>query len=113
MFATKNYLVETAVVNDLTRLKDSDPGNTVAYDRIETIEAWEAVDDANPMLFPVRVGVIDSGITSNHPEFLGVDFGAEILPRGFGVEVLPPRKTTLRTVKINVSFLFLYLSCIP
>ena len=49
------------------------PTPTVAYELVKVFEAWDLIWGQNTPLSPVAVGIIDSGIDANHPEFRPVN----------------------------------------
>lgn len=44
---------------------------TAAYFKIKIVEAWQTIIDLGPELAPVKIGILDTGINANHPEFRG------------------------------------------
>lgn len=75
IFAT---LVLAAGFNiDFLNLRETIP-NTVALDsyiKIKAVNAWEFLGGRSLDLNSVIVGIIDTGVTTFHPEFEGVNFG--------------------------------------
>lgn len=80
-------MLAAAVFNfDLTNLRNQNAIFTKAYDIIKIQEAWKKIQNSNPVLSGVKIGIIDvDGIDVNHQEFKGevingalvgnVDFG--------------------------------------
>jgi len=64
---------------DLINLGQTNPSLIKAYTDIDLIAAWQAVEDANPTLRTVKIGIIDSGVDVNHPEFAGTTTNAGIV----------------------------------
>ena len=77
-FVTKSYFMGLeAVSNDYTNLKSRDVMLTAAYDKIQIEEAWNKLTDARDSFHTVRIGIIDQGIDTNHPELIGIDYGLD------------------------------------
>lgn len=62
-------IVADLQARDLEVLKTTNPAKTVAYDAIQLFDAWSFLDEVMPALHSVRVGIVDQGIQTNHPEF--------------------------------------------
>lgn len=75
IFAT---LVLAASFNiDFLNLRETIP-NTVALDaylKVKAVNAWQFLNEKSLDLNPVIIGIIDTGVSTFHPEFEGVNFG--------------------------------------
>lgn len=61
---------------DTLNLGKNNPNLILAYTAIKIDDAWEATEDASVTFSePIKIGVIDSGIDSEHPEFQDVNLG--------------------------------------
>ncbi|KKU14933.1 MAG: Cellulose 1,4-beta-cellobiosidase-like protein, partial [Parcubacteria group bacterium GW2011_GWB1_45_9] len=65
---------------DLESLKNNFPDLAVAYDKINIFDAWKFVNKAAANISAVVIGIIDTGVDANHPEFAGVNLGILGLP---------------------------------
>lgn len=62
------------VANDVTR--NSDTNKTNAFYDIHAIEAWDIIAQGTGVVNNLpKIGVIDTGVDTNHPEFINVNFG--------------------------------------
>ena len=77
IFLTANFIFAQVFssTKDLVNLGQINPSFLKAYTDVNVIAAWQAVEDADPELRTVKIGIIDSGVDVNHPEFEGVNFG--------------------------------------
>ena len=80
---------------DLENLRSFNPDLTRAYDKIKIQEAWTAIKQSGIHLSPVRIGIVDTGVDPNHPEFQGVNLGAikreelrDFEPSGHGTQIV-------------------------
>ena len=69
---------------DLVNLKNQGLGDISAYEKIKIIDAWNFIEQAEPSLLPVNVGIFDTGIDIFHPEFAGVRVAATITEDSVG-----------------------------
>lgn len=62
---------------DFLNLREAQPKTITldAYLKIKAIDAWQFLNSRAFNISPVTIGVIDTGVTSFHPEFKGVNFG--------------------------------------
>ena len=60
---------------DTLNLGVIDPGLISAYLNIKIDKAWEEIEKRNPSFSSIKIGIIDSGMDSNHPEFQNVNLG--------------------------------------
>ena len=74
-----SVLINTAfaqsVNTDLANLKTNFPTLVRAYDKIKIFDAWSFINSKLVNFSNIVVGIIDTGIDSQHPEFSGVNFG--------------------------------------
>jgi len=63
-------------LQDLAHLRDINSNLTRAYDKISIQGAWDAINDAEPPLHPVIIGILDTGLDKSHPEFENVKTGS-------------------------------------
>ncbi len=56
---------------DLANLRNQNSSLVRAFDKINIQNAWDLVITKNPILSPVKVGIIDSGVDIQHKEFAG------------------------------------------
>lgn len=57
---------------DLANLRSQNTLFTKAYDIINLQTAWEEIQRLNPSLSNIKIGIIDSGVDAQHPEFIGM-----------------------------------------
>ncbi|WP_411727131.1 S8 family peptidase [Methyloglobulus sp.] len=58
-----------SVTTDLENLRNFDPTLTRAYDKLNLDGAWKLIAASPVPLHPVTIGIVDTGIDMNHPEF--------------------------------------------
>lgn len=63
---------------DFLNLVEANPSTNAmdAYIKIKIPDTWQFLNNANATLNFSAVGIVDTGVTSFHPEFGGVDFGS-------------------------------------
>lgn len=73
----RSLMFDFDVVNDITKLREVDANKTQPFERILAFQAWDLVNAnlESIRLSPVHVGIWDSGVDINHPEFADVEFG--------------------------------------
>lgn len=70
---TNNTTSEFAINSDLANLKINEPDLTVAYDNINIWAAWNAIQNRNVLLMPIKVGITDNEFIKTHDEFKNVN----------------------------------------
>jgi subtilisin family serine protease len=65
--------------SDLANLKKQNSELTKAYDIISVQDAWNVINEKNPLITPVIIGVIDTGVEASHQEFSGILSGNSII----------------------------------
>src|SRR3989344_354638 len=69
------YVFAQSANSDLENIKNASPALVRAYEKIKIFDTWNEINKLNIPFATTTVAVIDSGVDSLHPEFLGINFG--------------------------------------
>jgi len=73
-----NLSAQEGPKRDLLNLEQEHPEFTAPYFRIGLKQAWEIFDQLQPDVQPIVIGIIDTGIDAEHPEFSGEIINSEL-----------------------------------
>ena len=81
IFATLASVVhaDEGIKFDIDNLRTQGTSSVEAYDIVQVKSAWEKIISSGAPLFPVSIGIIDSGIDITHPEFMGIQVGPSLV----------------------------------
>ncbi len=63
--------VNASIIYDLANLRGQKSLFTKAYDIIKVQDAWEQIQNSDVLVSTTTIGIIDSGVDVQHPEFAG------------------------------------------